>query len=169
MLIGVMSDSHDYLPGIKRAVEVFTSEKTDFVIHCGDFISPFTAKFFKGLNCPLSGVYGNNDGDKYALREKFSFLKAEIHGQPHVFTVEGRKLMVLHGFRSPETTRDIAYGLAKTEKYDVVLYGHTHSFDAGKVNKTLVLNPGETCGYLTNEETIALLDLETLSFKKINL
>ncbi len=39
----------------------------------------------------------------------------------------------------------------------------------GEVNKTLVLNPGETCEYLTNEETIALLDLGTLSFKKINL
>ncbi len=169
MLVGVMSDSDDHLPNIRKAIEVFVSEKVDYVFHCGDFISPFTAKIFKKLNCPVLGVYGNNDGDKYTLKEKFNCLKTEIHEQPYIFNIQGRKIMVLHGFRTPETTKDIVYGLAETGKYNVILYGHTHSFDVEKINKTLVLNPGETCGYLTNQGTIALLNLEKLEFRKINL
>jgi len=41
------------------------------VLHAGDFVSPFTALEFKNLNCPLKGVFGNNDGDKLYLQEKF--------------------------------------------------------------------------------------------------
>ena len=59
--------------------------------------------------------------------------------------------------------------LAESQKYDVIIYGHTHRTDLRKIKKTLIINPGECGGWLTGESTIALLDLETLEAKVINL
>ena len=71
MKIGIISDTHDNLPQIRKAVKVFNREKVDLVFHAGDFVSPFTALEFKNLNSPLYGVFGNNDGDKLYLKEIF--------------------------------------------------------------------------------------------------
>jgi putative phosphoesterase len=42
--------------------------------------------------------------------------------------------------------------------FDAVVHGHSHSEVSRKNGKTLVVNPGEVCGYLTGNPTIALLD-----------
>jgi predicted phosphodiesterase len=39
-----------------------------------------------------------------------------------------------------------------------VVYGHTHKPDVRKNNGVLVVNPGETGGWLTGKSTVALLD-----------
>ena len=41
MKIGVFSDSHDNVPMVKKAVELFNNEGVELVIHAGDFIAPF--------------------------------------------------------------------------------------------------------------------------------
>ena len=42
--------------------------------------------------------------------------------------------------------------------YDVVIYGHTHQASVTEEGCTLVINPGEICGYLTGKSTFAILD-----------
>ena len=42
MKIGVLSDTHDHIPKIKRAVEIFNEEKVDLVLHSGDIVAPFS-------------------------------------------------------------------------------------------------------------------------------
>ncbi len=49
MNIGIISDTHDNLALIKKAVTFFNGEKVDLVLHAGDFVSPFTALEFKNL------------------------------------------------------------------------------------------------------------------------
>ena len=49
MKIGVLSDSHDNLPNIRKAVEVFSKNGVEALIHGGDFCSPFTLAEFKPL------------------------------------------------------------------------------------------------------------------------
>ena len=44
MRIGVMSDSHDNLPMIRKAIRLFTDENAEAVLHAGDFIAPFAVK-----------------------------------------------------------------------------------------------------------------------------
>ena len=41
MQVGVMSDSHDNIPNVKRAVALFNEIGVDLVVHAGDFIAPF--------------------------------------------------------------------------------------------------------------------------------
>ncbi len=43
-MIGILSDSHDNLDAIKKAVNLLNKKKVDLVIHAGDLISPFTAQ-----------------------------------------------------------------------------------------------------------------------------
>jgi len=169
MLIGIISDTHDHLDAMAKAVTKLNELKVELVIHCGDFISPFVVRELGKLNCKLIGVFGNNDGDKYTLTEKFSSLGFELHDGPHTLEIEGLRFLVLHGYRSPEMTINIAHKLAETGKYDVVAYGHTHRPEQQKIGETLVLNPGEVCGYLSHVSTIMVLDTKRMEVRKITL
>jgi uncharacterized protein len=41
-LIGLISDSHDNLNAIRKAVEFFNRKEVKAVLHAGDLVSPFT-------------------------------------------------------------------------------------------------------------------------------
>jgi putative phosphoesterase len=69
MKVGIMSDSHDHLINIRKAVETFKEAGVGFVLHAGDFVAPFVANELQKLNCPLLGVFGNNDGERIGLAE----------------------------------------------------------------------------------------------------
>ena len=77
MKIGIMSDTHDHLPNIRKAIAVFNDEKVDMVIHCGDFVSLFVIKEFENLNSKIVGVLGNNDGEKTLLKEWLKELDSD--------------------------------------------------------------------------------------------
>lgn len=49
MLIGIISDTHDNQDKTRKAIELFNSKGVEYVIHAGDYISPFTLKLFKEL------------------------------------------------------------------------------------------------------------------------
>ena len=87
MKIGIMADSHDNLEKIAAAVEVFNNEKVELVLHAGDFIAPFTARPLKYLKCPLTGVFGNNDGEKFGLLKQFEGI-GNIYKPPRIINIE---------------------------------------------------------------------------------
>jgi len=161
MKIGIIADTHDNLPQIKKAVEIFNQEKVELVLHAGDFVSPFTCLEFKNLNCPLKGVFGNNDGDKIYLQEKFKGI-GELFPEPYQTNLNHKNLIMLH-------LEKLIDALAESQKYEVIIYGHTHRTDLRKIGKTIIVNPGECGGWLSGKSTIALLDLEKLEAKIINL
>lgn len=156
-MIGIMSDSHDDLDGINRALDFFNSKNTNLVLHAGDIISPFTVKAFKKLNCSFHGVFGNNDGERRGLNDKFSDLGTGLKDIVEV-EHEGVRICVYHG-----TYEEIVHALVECRRYDVVVRGHTHKAEVWTKEKTLVVNPGEVCGYLTGRKTIALLNTVDMS------
>jgi len=156
--VGVLSDSHDNLAMISKAVERLRSAGVSEVIHAGDIISPFALRRFSGLK--LFGVFGNNDGDRLLLAKVASEMGFVLTEQPLVVEIDGYRLAVIHGIQGAERTRAFAYSLARSEDFDVVIYGHLHRTEVKKVGDSLVVNPGELCGYLSGQATIALVDLE---------
>ena len=72
MLVGTISDTHDNLPQIERAVEYLNHEKVGLVLHAGDYVAGFVIPKLAKLTCPLIGVFGNNDGDHELLKRRFS-------------------------------------------------------------------------------------------------
>lgn len=156
MKIGIMSDTHDNMPAIKKAVEFFNNQGAEIVLHAGDIVSPFTASEFGNLKMKMIGVFGNNDGDKPYLLERFQKIGA-LHQDPFEFELDNKKFVLMH---QPKFIDE----LLESGKYDVVVYGHTHKPDIRK-QKILVINPGECSGWLSNTCTIVMLDTRTMEPK----
>jgi putative phosphoesterase len=165
MLIGIMSDTHDNLPLLEKAVKKLNAEKVALVLHAGDYTSPFTIPKFKALNMKLIGVFGNNDGDHEFLKMRFSECpNCEIRGRFAEINVEGFKIALLHG---DET--ELLNALINCGGFDAVVHGHSHANVTRKNGKTLIVNPGEVCAYLTGKATIALLDTSKREAKIVEL
>ena len=160
-MVGVMSDSHDNVTMVRKAVAVFKDAGCDLVFHAGDVVAPFAARELAGLGCPVKAVFGNCDGEKQGLEaalEKFG----EIKEAPLIVGHGGRQVFLVHYHFSVA-----AY--AASGKYDVIVFGHTHKPAVQKEGNTLLLNPGETGGWLTGKSTVALLDLDRLEAEIIPL
>ncbi len=154
MLIGIISDTHDNLPMVQKAVNLLNERKVNLVLHCGDYTSPFTIPKFKALNCRLIGVFGNNDGDHSLLRKRFGETSnCEVHNMFAYLDAEGFKIALHHG----EET-ELQNALISCSGFDAVVSGHTHLPVNETAGKTLVVCPGEVCGYLYGKPTIALLN-----------
>jgi putative phosphoesterase len=59
--------------------------------------------------------------------------------------------------------------LIDTGYFDAVVHGHSHNKGTQQRGKTLVINPGELCGYLTGKVSFALLDTERKEAKIVEL
>ena len=165
MLIGVMSDTHDNLPLIERAVKYLNDQKVGLVLHAGDYVAGFVIPKFKVLNCKLIGVFGNNDGDHELLKKRFNeTTNCTIHGQFASVEVEGYKIALLHG-----TETELLNSIIDSGYFDAVIHGHSHNKSIVCKDKTLAINPGELCGYLTGKSTIAVLDTAKHEAKIIEL
>lgn len=164
MIVGILADTHDRLPIVDKAVERLNKEKAELVLHAGDYIAPFVPPRFKPLNADLIGVLGNNDGDRELLKKRFASLGAELRGRFAEIVVDSVKIVMLHG-----DEEDLLRSLINSECYDVVVCGHTHEVKTYRKGETLVINPGEACGYLTGKPTIAVLNTTTLDVKIISI
>jgi len=165
MLIGLMSDTHDNLPLVDKAVMKLNEANVELTLHAGDFVAPFVIRRFKELKSKLIGVFGNNDGDHFLLKKRFSeYENLEIHDAFAEIDVEGVKIALLHGSQS-----ELLEALINSGYFDFVVHGHSHNAESRQKGKTFVLNPGEVCGYLSGRSTIALLDTNKREVKIVEL
>ncbi len=164
MKIGIIADTHDRLPLIDRAVQRMNEEKVELVLHAGDYIAPFVVSRFEPLKAKLVGVFGNNDAEKGLLCKKFEDIGAQVKASFAEIKSNHIRIALLHG----EET-DLLESLVRTNSYDVVVHGHTHQAMTHREGNTLVINPGEVCGYLSNQATIAVLNTETMDVRVVTL
>ena len=163
--VGILTDTHDNKWAIQAIVEQFQAEGVTQVIHAGDYVAPFNARYFSGLVDTFVGVFGNNDGERVGLTSAFSKI-GKLYVGPHVVKAHGRRLLVMH-----EPT--VLDAVGRSGDFDAVVYGHTHVLDirtiphAAGTGQTLVINPGEACGWLHDQATAVLLDLESLAHEVI--
>ncbi|MCM8757772.1 MAG: metallophosphoesterase [Candidatus Omnitrophica bacterium] len=157
MLLGIISDSHDNLSKIRRAVKLFNRKKVEFVLHLGDFVAPFSVRVLKELKCPWHGIFGNNDGEKEGL---LKISEGKIKSSPLRIELNKRRITLVHDINTINLSE---------EKSDIIRFGHTHRTQMEKKDSFLLFNPGEWCGWITGRATIALLDLETLYYKIIKI
>ncbi len=152
MKLGIVSDSHDHLDHLDRAVDLLLDRGIQAWIHLGDYVAPFTAAALNKLPKSRHLIFGNNDGEVKGLLSAFS---GEIVHGPVPVDIDGRKFLLMHEPYALDAA--IASNL-----YDAVLYGHTHQVDVRKMGGTLVLNPGACGGWMASAPTVAILDTGTL-------
>lgn len=153
MRIGVFSDSHDNIVKIEKAVRFFNRNKVSFVLHAGDFVAPFTIPKIQALRCDWRGVFGNNDGERQGLAR---ISERKIQEAPFRIELAEKRITLVH---------DLATIDQKSEDTDLIIFGHTHKPGIIKQHGKVLLNPGECGGWLTQESTVALVDLPSLACK----
>jgi putative phosphoesterase len=158
MKIGVISDTHDHLENIKKAISILKERNITNLIHLGDYCSPFSLPLLEIEK--VYAIFGNNDGDKLFLQKKANESGFIIDRAPKALNIEGRKIAIMHEPYQLEAFR-------KSGIYDIVLHGHTHEYYVKK--DPLTVNPGELCGYLSGKATFAIIELETLECEIVEL
>lgn len=163
MRIGVISDTHDNLDAVRRATRVFAERRVSLILHAGDWCAPFTMRTLVVDRCRVVGVYGNVDGERLMLRKTAEDMGYTIEDF-QTFELEGVKIALLHG-----AVEAIVEGLAKSNSYDLIVRGHTHRFEVKKISDTVLINPGEACGYLSGRKTAAIVDLPSIQVELVEL
>ncbi|MCU0600727.1 MAG: metallophosphoesterase [Desulfobacterales bacterium] len=161
MKIAVMSDSHDHIWNLRKALDTTKSEKCSMIIHCGDFVAPFVFKEFLQAGIPVHCVFGNNDGDRYLLTRFALESDGLITLSPMIGTVDAGNLKIAFAHEWA-----VAEGLAATGKYDLVCYGHSHQHALQKIGGTLAVNPGEIMGK-DGEPGFCIVDTDEISVRRI--
>jgi putative phosphoesterase len=163
VIIGAMSDTHDRLEAVDKAISFFNSQQVTDVLHAGDLVSPFVAPLFSKLKAKLHYVWGNNEGDHDFIKVRFADIGVSPLGDFAALQLGGKKIALLHGIH-----REIVDSLIESGHYDLVVRGHSHRAEVIEGN-TLVVNPGEVCGYLTGHQTVALIDLDKVHAQIVEL
>lgn len=170
MKIGVVSDTHDHIETYGTIANLFQQKQVEMIIHCGDWISPFSvASFVKTMHkvmpgMPIQGVFGNNDGDIYNCIRIVESENLEVIIQKEILQLEidSKKIAVYHGTDEP-----LVEALLKSNVYAAVFRGHTHIPVNGMEGTTLHLNPGTVCsfsnGQLLKNASVAVYDSSTNS------
>jgi putative phosphoesterase len=155
MKIGLISDTHDNIQNIQKAIAYFNDKHVRVVIHAGDIVSPETVKAFNGMR--LIGVLGNNDLQINELTDAFDGIGGQLKGEFCEIEQDNLIFVVYHGTSSRRKE-----SLIQSGKYDVVVCGHTHRVQNKKVGKTLILNPGTANGWFFGYgATAAIFDTQT--------
>ncbi|MDI3543274.1 MAG: uncharacterized protein PWP57_879 [Candidatus Atribacteria bacterium] len=159
MKVGILSDSHDNLSLIQKALDILEKEKVDLILHAGDYVAPFSVALLSRSSIPWEGVLGNNDGEILGLFQKSG-------GKVNSSFWEGER----NGFRIWVSHFYLPAKLAfESKKYNLVVYGHTHEAVIKEENGVFLINPGEVCGLLNGKPTLALCDLEKKVAKLVNI
>ncbi|MBU1170442.1 MAG: metallophosphatase family protein [Proteobacteria bacterium] len=161
MKIAIMSDSHDNIWNLEKALSLIKTEEASMIVHCGDFVAPFMLRELEKAGIPVYGVLGNNDGSQFLLAQTALTVLKNIHLFELIGTVEA------DGFRICFThQREVAEGLAFTGRYDLVCYGHSHQYNLEKIKDTILLNPGEIMGK-NKEPGFCLVDTENRHVRRL--
>ena len=147
MKLVVISDTHLKTPqgfpgGLLREME-----KADLVVHCGDITEEAVYRFLSD-RFSLAAVAGNTD-----CRQ----IQEELPDR-RIIDCEGKRVGVLHGWGSP--LRLAQRVRERFDHPDLILFGHSHVPFEGRIEDTLVFNPGTASAFaLKLKRTYGRIDL----------
>lgn len=162
MRVGLMADSHDRVPAIAEIVKQMQASGVSMLIHAGDYCAPFSLRPIEEASMSLAGVFGRNDGDTQGLLATATAgFGAEIFESPHSFEVGGQRILVVHDIGDVQP-RSI-------DGHSIVVHGCTHQQEMKTRGDTLIVNPGEACGWLHGVPKAAILDLSSKKVEFLSL
>ena len=154
MKVGLLADTHDRLPAIEELLQSMQKQGAAMILHAGDFCAPFALKPFVDFSVPLIGVFGRNDGDHEGLRAfAQQGMGIELFESPHSLELGGQRILLVHDLADT--------GQRSIDSHSVVVHGFTNREEMKERGETLIVNPGEGCGWLHGDPSGAIIDLNT--------
>ncbi len=133
MRIGVLSDTHipDRAPAIPaKVLEDF--KHVDMIIHAGDLVDLGVLEQLKSICADTRAVWGNMD--PYEVRKQLP--------EKEVITVGNHKIGLIHGYGASAKLMELAAGIFKNDRVDIIVFGHAHCPVNEKKEGILYFNPG---------------------------
>lgn len=141
MKIGVISDTHTKVKLAKHAIKKLLDEGAEYFIHSGDIVKEEVLEALKATKLPYTAVFGNNDHHLFELKDKYNL----VH-EPYYFKLKHVKFKLMH------------HPFYFEKDADIIIYGHTHFFEAKMAKGVLYLNSGEICARKKDLSECALLE-----------
>lgn len=161
MKIAIISDTHDNVPNLEKALAWMNQYKVEALIHCGDLCAPsiLINVLAPHFSKPIHMIFGNVDDRELLTKKVESYDHVTHYGDVGEFELGGKKISCVH---FPEEAKK----MAESGKYDLVFYGHNHKPWEEKINSTRLVNPGTLAG-LFQKATFAVYDtkLDKLELK----
>lgn len=142
MLVALMSDAHDELDHLHRAVQQALTVDCRHLIFLGDLATPDTLRFLRAAwPHAMELVPGNND---YPIAQFLAcahpWANTIFHSSSTDTTLDNRHLYLTH---VPNESLRIA---AATGEFDALFFGHTHLPEQHMLGSSLIANPGDIQG-----------------------
>ncbi len=153
MRIGLISDTHNHVQHVARAVARFGAEDIHTVLHAGDITGAAVLQLLHGFDVWIA--WGNMDRDAHLAVVAADFGPGRFDSL-HTLSFDGRALALLHGDNVPQLEELIRCGA-----YDYVVHGHTHRVRDERIGSTRVINPGALGGSGLPPKTFAILNIVT--------
>jgi hypothetical protein len=162
MRIGLISDTHDRVPAVAALLKQFQAHGVELILHAGDFCSPFSLVPFQEGAAPMVGVFGRNDGDREGLRQTAAqCLACELFEAPHSTQIGEHRILLTHDL-ADVTERSVL-------SHTLVVHSHEHRQEMKTRGETLIVSPGEACGWVYGAPCAAILDLDSTRVEFIKL
>ena len=147
MKIGILSDTHKKVGRSQKVVDLLVQEGAEFIIHAGDIVKPEMLDQLVATQKPYVAVYGNNDPHLVEVHNRYNLVQ-----EPHYFKLSNTKFKLMHlpFYMAPDS--------------DVVISGHTHTFECDFKDNTLYINPGEACARNKPISECVMLDVSENAF-----
>jgi len=132
MKIAVLADTHvhmlEHLP--KKIIDALST--VDLIIHAGDFTDVQVLKELKRLR-GVKAVQGNMDSME---------LKTVLPVK-EIVEIENKRIGITHGSGSPWGIEGRVRKMFKSDRIDIIGYGHSHQSQNKVINDILLFNPGK--------------------------
>jgi len=162
MRVGLLSDTHDRVPAVAEFIKRMQEAGIGMVLHAGDYCATFSLTPLEDAHVSLAGVYGKNDGDREGLQARAeSSFGTELFESPHSLDIGGCRILLVHDLG------DVSEH--SIEEHQIVVHGHTHRQEMKTRTDTLIVNPGEACGWVYGTPLAAILDVDARSVEFLSL
>ena len=154
MKLGLITDTHNKTPLVKKAIALFEREGCGAVFHAGDFESDRIFKLFQDRPFAFHFVTDHNSHDS-RMRHRCDALDV---------SVGGLRIAMYHDTYQPVIIDGREFGVRQNildGRYDLVIYGHLHYFNlkqAARSSRTMAINSGGL--YFPELSTVAVLDTD---------
>ena len=133
MRIGVISDTHipDRAKQIPQQI-LDDFRNVDMIVHAGDLVDLEVLEKLKSVCKNVKAVWGNMD--PYDVKKKLP--------EKEIVEIGRHRIGITHGYGPPGKLIDFLTDFFKSDKVDMIIFGHAHAGFNEKRGGVLFFNPG---------------------------
>ena len=155
MEIGILSDTHNNLKNLQKALAIFQDRRIQTLFHCGDLTGVEVVQGLAGFQ--VICVLGNGDVASGEIRAALLALNPNNYvGLQYTGLIGDVRVASTHG-HLPGLVDDFTH----SGQYDYVFKGHSHIHQDQRTGFTRLINPGALGGLHREPRQICILNLES--------